>query len=76
MRRIFWLALGLGAGTTAALIASRWMRRQAEAMAPRNVAREARQTLGDVGQLFRESLEAGRQAMAQKESEVRSALEE
>jgi hypothetical protein len=75
VRRIFWLALGLGAGATMAVLAARRVRRASEAMAPANVAKEAQQALADLGQLISQSLEAGRRAMAEKEAEVRAALE-
>ena len=75
MRRVFWVAVGLGAGATAAVLVSRWMRRQADRMAPANVGREVQNVLRDLGQLFREALAEGRQAMREKEAEIRSALE-
>ena len=76
MRRVFWLALGLGAGATAAVLVARRMRRATEAVAPANVAREAREAAADLVQLVRESIDAGRRAMAEKEAEVRASLEE
>jgi hypothetical protein len=76
MRRAFWLAVGLGAGATAAVLVSRRMRRATEAVAPANLAREARQAGTDLLQLVRESIDAGRKAMAEKESEVRASLGE
>jgi hypothetical protein len=76
MRRLFWLALGLGAGATAAVLVARRMRRATEALAPATVARDARQVVTDLGQLVRESIDAGRRAMADKEAEVRASLEE
>ena len=75
MRRAFWLMVGLGAGATAAVLASRRMRRAREAIAPATVAKEAKQVVSDVGQLIRESLEAGRQAMAEKEAQIRDSIE-
>ena len=75
MRRVFWMALGLGAGATAAVLVSRRMRRAREAIAPATVAKEARQVVADLGQLIRESVEAGRQAMAEKEAEIRDSIE-
>jgi hypothetical protein len=74
VRRVFWLALGLGAGATAAVLVARRMRRATEAVAPATLAREARQAASDLVQLVRESVEAGRRAMAEKESEVRASL--
>ena len=76
MRRIFWLALGLGAGATAAVMASRWMKRKTEAMAPANVAREARQAASDLGQLVREAVGEFRKAMAEKEAEIEAQIAE
>jgi hypothetical protein len=75
VRRVFWLALGLGAGATMAVLAARRVRRATEAVAPANLAKEAQQALSDLGQLIRESFEAGRRAMADKEAEVREALD-
>ena len=75
MRRVFWLAVGLGAGVTTAVMTSRWMRRQAERVAPANIGRELQSGLRDLGELFREALAEGRQAMREKEAEIRSALE-
>jgi hypothetical protein len=72
---MFWVALGLGAGATAAVLASRWMRRQAQRMAPAAIGRQARSGLQDLGQLVREALAEGREGMRQKEAEVRSSLE-
>ena len=49
MRRTFWLAMGLGAGATGAVMASRWVRRQARRMAPPNLARQFGRTVQDLG---------------------------
>ena len=71
---MFWTAVGLGAGVTAAVLVSRWMRRQSERMAPANVGRQVGDIFRDLGQLVREALEEGRKAAAQKEAEIRSQL--
>jgi hypothetical protein len=75
VRRLFWLAMGLGAGATMAVLAARRVRRASEAVAPANLAKQAQQALSDMGQLIRESLDAGRRAMTEKEAEVRAALD-
>jgi hypothetical protein len=75
MRRIFWLAVGLGAGATAAIMMARWTRRQAERMAPPNLARQAGETFRDLGSLVTEAFTEFRTGMAEKESEVRASLE-
>jgi hypothetical protein len=74
MRRSFWVALGLGAGATGAVVTSRWARRQAKKVAPTTIAREARGGLLDLGKLVSESIAEGRRAMADREEELRTEL--
>ena len=74
MRRIFWLALGLGAGATTAVLAARWMRRQTEKVAPANIGRQVSQGASDLGRLIRTALDEGRQAAAAREAEIRAEL--
>jgi hypothetical protein len=74
VRRIFWLALGLGAGATAAIMSARWVRQQKQRMAPANLATQAGKTLGDLAALAGQALDEFRQGMAEKEAEVRAAL--
>ncbi len=75
MRRLFWTTLGLGAGVTAAVLTSRWMRKQSERMAPANVGRQLGDTARDIGQLLQEALEEWRKGMAEKEAEIRAQLD-
>ena len=72
MRRIFWLALGLGAGIAGGVMSMRFLRKQAGKVAPANLAREARVGLVDAARLFSESIAEGREAMREKEEELRS----
>ncbi len=74
MRRSFWIALGLGAGATGAVVTSRWAKRQARKVAPTTIAREAKGGLLDLGKLVSESIAEGRQAMAERELELRAEL--
>jgi hypothetical protein len=74
MRRSFWVALGLGAGATGAVVTSRWAKRQARRVAPATIAREARGGLLDLGKLVSESIAEGRRAMADREEELRADL--
>jgi hypothetical protein len=76
MRRMFWLAVGLGAGATAVVLMGRWARRQAQAMAPPNLARQAGETMRDLGSLATQVLQEFRHGMAEKEAEVRASLGE
>ena len=72
MRRLFWVALGLGVGVAGAVMTGRFVRRQTERVAPANLAREARGGVMDVAKLFSESIAEGKRAMEAKEAELRS----
>jgi hypothetical protein len=65
------VALWLGAGATSAVMASRWARKQAVRVAPATLAREAKGGLLDLGKLVTESIAEGRQAMEDRERELR-----
>lgn len=71
MKRIFWLALGLGAGAAGAIMTARFARRQMDKVAPSTLAREARGGLLDLSRRVSESMEEGRRAMQEKEEELR-----
>lgn len=72
MRRIFWLAMGLGAGATSAVMASRWARRQARRMAPPTLARQFGRSIQDMGAVVAEAGREFHRAMTEKESELRA----
>ena len=74
MRRLFWVALGLGAGIAGAVMSMRFVRRQANKVAPANLAREARGGIMDVARLFSETISEGREAMREKEGELAASL--
>ena len=71
MKRGFWVALGLGAGATGAILASRWTRKQAQRVAPQSIAREAKGGLMDLSRLVSESIQEGKRAMDERETELR-----
>ena len=71
MRRGFWVALGLGAGATGAILASRWTRKQVDKAKPQAIAREAKGGILDFTRLVSESIEEGKRAMAERERELR-----
>ena len=75
MRRLFWLAFGLGAGATGAVLASRWTRKQAARAKPQTLVREARGGLLELSKLVSESLAEGKQAMDERARELRGSLE-
>jgi len=72
VRRLFWLAFGLGAGATGAVLASRWTRRQTQRVQPRAIAREAKGGLLDLSKLVAGSIEEGKRAMEARERELRA----
>jgi len=74
VRRGFWVALGLGAGATGAVVASKWARKQSKRVAPATLAREAKGGFLDLGKLVSESIAEGRQAMEERERELRAKL--
>ncbi len=71
MKRPFWVALGLGAGATGAILAGRWTRKQAQRVAPQTLAREAKGGILDLGKLVSESIAEGKRAMDERERELR-----
>ena len=72
MKRPFWVALGLGAGATGAVIASRWTKKQAQRVAPATIARETKGGLMDLSRLVTESIQEGKQEMERREAELRA----
>lgn len=75
MRRGFWVALGLGAGATGAVLTSRWAKRQADRVKPATLAREAKGGLMDLSKLVAESIEEGKRAMEERERELRAEMD-
>ncbi len=72
MRRLFWLALGLGAGAVGAVLTARFARKQMEKVAPSTLAREARGGMMELSKRVSESIAEGKRAMEQKEEELRT----
>jgi hypothetical protein len=70
VRRLFWVALGLGAGVAGAIMSARFLRRQREKVAPARLAREARGGMLDLAKLVSESIAEGKQAMHEREAEL------
>jgi hypothetical protein len=71
VKRGFWVALGLGAGATGAILASRWTKKQAQRVAPQTLVREAKGGVLDFTKLVSESIQEGKRAMADREAELR-----
>jgi hypothetical protein len=71
VRRLFWVALGLGAGVAGAIVTLRFARKQAQKVAPSTLAREARGGVMELTKLVSESIAEGKRAMREKEEELR-----
>jgi hypothetical protein len=69
MRRLFWIAVGVGA----AYYASKWVRKQRERYGAEAVYEKARQGARDLFDLAKMAVEEGRRAAAEKEAELRDA---
>lgn len=74
MRRLFWLAVGLGAGAAGAVLTTRFAKKQMQKVAPSTIAREARGGLLELSKLVSESIAEGKRAMEEAESEARSSI--
>ena len=75
MRRLFWLAVGVGFGAVSAVMASRWTRKQVRRASPQAIAREARGGILDLTKLVAESVDEGKRAMDARERELRAKLD-
>jgi hypothetical protein len=71
VRRLFWI----GVGVTGAVMAARWVRKQRAKYGPSNVVERLEEGARDLGRLVAVSMAAGREAMAEKEAEIRASLE-
>ena len=71
MRRLFWLAFGLGAGATGASSRRVGHGGRSNKAKPATIAREAKGGLLDLSKLVAESIEEGRRAMEERERELR-----
>ncbi|HEY7659393.1 MAG TPA: hypothetical protein VIC58_02210 [Actinomycetota bacterium] len=74
MRRLFWVAFGIGAGVAGAVMTQRFLRRQTAKVAPANLTRQARGGMMDLAKLVSESIAEGREEMQRREEELRSGI--
>jgi hypothetical protein len=70
MRRLFWTAVGVGAGAAIGVGAMRWASRTADRLAPSSLAERAFEAAGDWWERL------GEAAMAEREAELRARLAE
>ncbi len=75
MKRVFTLALGLGAGLVIGAYVVRRLDDASRAMAPTSLAGQAGRAAGNLAEQARAALEQGRLAAADREGELRGQYE-
>lgn len=73
-KRLFWLVLGVIAGFAASSWLSRRLRRTLSRLAPDRMAGTAAQTARQAANEIKAALNEGRQAMRERESELRAEI--
>jgi hypothetical protein len=71
IRRLFWLMLGFGAGVGTSVAAWRRLRRERDRFHPGRVAERVGRGVSGVGDTLGSALAEGRQAMQEREAELR-----
>jgi hypothetical protein len=74
IRRLFWLGLGLGTGTTIGWLGARWVRRQTQALAPSSLAARAAAGARQFGARLQDAGSEFRKGREEKEAELRPLL--
>ena len=75
MKRVFTLALGLGAGLVIGAYVVRRLDDASRAVAPTNLAGQAGRAAGNVTERLRVAADEGRRAAADREAELRERFE-
>jgi hypothetical protein len=75
MKRTFWLTAGLAAGATSAVLASRWVKKQTERMAPTHIAKGMQGELLGLSKRVADSIAEGKAAMEEREREMQTEIE-
>jgi len=74
-KRLFWLLVGVGFGFGVSFWLMRFVRETIERYSPERVSNDLGEALKAFGQDLREAVREGRLAMAEREEELRSAVE-
>jgi hypothetical protein len=72
MKRLTWFAAGAAAGAAGSRYAARKVKRTAQQLAPSNLARATVRRLRTRGEVMADAVREGRQAMREKEAELRA----
>jgi hypothetical protein len=76
MRRVFWMLFGIGMGAAVGVGLMRWTRRTAEQLTPASVGQRAFDLAQDWRERLGDAIDVGREAMAEREAELRAQLVE
>lgn len=74
-KRLFWLAVGVGLGFGLSVWLTRALRQTAERYTPESVVNRLADALRDFGADLREAVREGREAMQEREAQLRADLE-
>jgi len=74
-KRLFWLVIGVGFGFGVSFWIMRFLRETVDRYSPENVSKELGGAIRSLGHDLREAVKEGREAMREREAELRSQLE-
>lgn len=75
LKRLFWLVVGAGFGFGMAFWVTRFVRATVERYSPENLSVELAKALRGLGEDLRAAVSEGREAMRQREAELRERVE-
>ncbi|MDP9387818.1 MAG: hypothetical protein M3Q48_07775 [Actinomycetota bacterium] len=75
LKRLFWLVVGAGFGFGMAFWVTRFVRATIERYSPENLSVELAKALRGLGEDLRAAVSEGREAMRQREAELRERVE-
>ena len=73
-KRLFWLVVGVGFGFGMSFWVSRVVKAKMARLSPENVSSELAGALRDLGQSVRAAVAEGREAMREREAELRAEI--
>lgn len=74
-RRLFWLTVGVGFGFGMSFWVSRMVKAKVARLSPENVSAEVAGALRDLGRELRAAVAEGREAMREREADLRARIE-
>ena len=75
LRRLFWLCMGIGVGFTGSLWLQRFVRAKVARYAPERVSADVTASIKGFGSDLRLAVANGREAMRERETELRADVE-